>query len=177
KAGHNWDGVDRRHPTPGADGEAPRAELRGDRPAQSIRVDVDRLDEISALAGDVLVDGARAMRRTKALAALLGRWNRLSDRVIAVSERLREQGELKLADQIEGDVHLLRSDAFRLLRQHTDAVSAAQGQFALLAEWVGEARLIPLSSILAGFPRAARDLAREQGKEVECRVRGGETGV
>jgi len=152
-------------------------ELRGDRPAGSIRVDVDRLDEIAALAGDVLVEGARALRRTKDLNGLFSRWNRLSDRVIALTEQLRHEAPSRLVDQIEGDVHLLRSDTFRFARGQTEAASGAQAQFALLAERIGSARLIPLSGILAAFPRAVRDMAREQGKEVECVVRGGETGV
>src|SRR5690606_25533945 len=39
------------------------------------------------------------------------------------------------------------------------------------------ARLIPLSGIFAGLPGAARQLAREHGKEVHCTVEGGDTGV
>jgi two-component system chemotaxis sensor kinase CheA len=149
----------------------------GAKPAGSIRVDVDRLDEIAALAGDVLVEGARSMRRTRDLNALFARWARLSDRVIALAERLREMSGTKLVEQIEGDVHLLRSDTFRFARAQTEAASSAQAQFGLLAERIGNARLIPLSGVLAGFPRAARDMAKEQGKEVECLVKGGETGV
>jgi len=158
-------------------GDGAGIELRGDRPAGSIRVDVDRLDEIAALAGDVLVEGARALRRTKDLNGLFTRWNRLSDRVIALTEQLRHEAPSRLVDQIEGDVHLLRSDTFRFARGQTEAASGAQAQFAQLAERIGSARLIPLSGILAAFPRAVRDMAREQGKEVECVVRGGETGV
>ncbi|HEY6099599.1 MAG TPA: ATP-binding protein, partial [Anaeromyxobacter sp.] len=138
---------------------------------------VDRLDEIAALAGDVLVEGARSIRRSRDLNALFARWARLSDRVIALAERLREARAMKLVEQIEGDVHLLRSDTFRFARTQTEAASSAQAQFGLLAERIGNARLIPLSGVLAGFPRAARDMAKEQGKEVECVVRGGETGV
>ena len=160
-----------------AESEAPRAELRGDKPAQSVRVDVDRLDEIATLAGDLLVDGARAAARTRDLITLFTRWSRLADRVVSASEQLRTQGLVKAAEQIEGDVHLLRSDTFRFLRAHADSVSGAQGQFTLLADRVGAARLVPLSSILAGFPRAARDLAKEQGKQVDCVVKGGDTGV
>ena len=149
----------------------------GAKPTGSIRVDVDRLDEIAALAGDVLVEGARSMRRTRELNAIFGRWARLSDRVIALAERLHATKETKLAEQIEGDVHLLRSDTFRFARSQTEAASSAQAQFSLLAERIGTARLIPLSGVLAGFPRAARDMAKEQEKEVECVVKGGETGV
>jgi two-component system chemotaxis sensor kinase CheA/two-component system sensor histidine kinase and response regulator WspE len=153
-----------------------KAEL-GAKPVSSIRVDVDRLDEIAALAGDVLVEGARAIRRSRDLNALFARWARLSDRIVALAERLREAKASRLLEQIESDVHLLRSDTFRFARTQTEASSSAQAQFGLLAERIGNARLIPLSGVLAGFPRAARDMAREQGKEVECVVRGGETGV
>ena len=158
------------------DGAALKPEL-GARPTGSIRVDVDRLDEIAALAGDVLVEGARSIRRSRELNGLFGRWARLSDRVIALAERLRDPKTLRLVEQIEGDVHLLRSDTFRFARAQTEAASSAQAQFGLLAERIGNARLIPLSGVLAGFPRAARDIAKEQGKEVECIVKGGETGV
>ncbi len=164
-------------PIAAAEPQAPKAEFCGDKAATSIRVDVDRLDEIVALAGDLLVEGARAQGRTKELLSLLSRWGHVADGILAVTEKLRSDGDVKAADQIEGDIHLLRSDTFRFQRRQTDASSAAQRQFALLAERVGTARLIPLSEILAGFPRAARDLAREQGKEVDCTVRGGETGV
>ncbi|HVO19479.1 MAG TPA: response regulator [Anaeromyxobacter sp.] len=163
------------HPLRRADD--PRAELRGDRPTASIRVDVDRLDEIAALAGDVLVEGARSIRRSKELNGLFARWARVSDRIISLSERVRDPRNQRLVEQIEGDVHLLRSDTFRFARQQTEAASTAHAQFGQLAERIGAARLIPLSGVLAGFPRAARDMAREQGKEVECRVHGGETGV
>ncbi len=165
-------------PSPAAPGSPEgRLELRGDKPAASIRVDVDRLDEIAALAGDVLVEGERAIRRSRDLNALFARWGRLSDRVIALAERLRDARTARLVEQIEGDVHLLRSDTFRFARTQTEAASSSQAQFGMLAERIGEARLIPLSGVLAAFPLAARDMAREQGKEVECVVRGGETGV
>ncbi len=164
-------------PAPSAPSPEARLELRGDKPAASIRVDVDRLDEIAAIAGDVLVEGARAIHRSRELNALFARWGRLSDRVIALAERLRDARTARLVEQIEGDVHLLRSDTFRFSRVQSEAASSSQAQFGRLAERIGEARLIPLSGVLAAFPLAARDMAREQGKEVECVVRGGETGV
>jgi two-component system chemotaxis sensor kinase CheA/two-component system sensor histidine kinase and response regulator WspE len=154
----------------------PAAEVRT-AAATSIRIDVDRLDEIAALAGDVLVEGERAIRRTKDLNALFARWNRFSDRVIGLFERLRHERMERVLHTLEGDVHLLRSDTFRFARVQTEASSSSQMQFGMLNERVGSARLIPLSGIFAGFPRAVRDMGREQGKEVECIVRGGETGV
>jgi two-component system chemotaxis sensor kinase CheA/two-component system sensor histidine kinase and response regulator WspE len=179
-AGASAPGAAAERPTTTGEHEVVRPEAKaelGAKPVSSIRVDVDRLDEIAALAGDVLVEGARAMRRSRELNALFARWARLSDRIVALAEKLRDSGATRLLEQVEGDVHLLRSDTFRFARTQTEASSSAQAQYGLLAERIGTARLIPLSGVLAGFPRAARDMAREQGKEVECVVRGGETGV
>jgi len=159
-----------------AEREVPRVELRGDRPSQSIRVDVDLLDEIAAMAGDLLVDGAKAVDRTREIQSLLGRWNRLFER-LAQSRDGASPSASREADRIEGDFHLLRADSFRFLRRHVDAVSAVRGQMERLAEQVADARLVPLASILAGFPRAAVDLAREQGKELACEVHGANSGV
>jgi two-component system chemotaxis sensor kinase CheA/two-component system sensor histidine kinase and response regulator WspE len=156
---------------------AARVELRGDKAAASIRVDVDRLDEIAALAGDVLVEGARAIRRSRDLNALFSRWNRVSDRFITLLERLRDERNGRPFEQIENDVHLLRSDTFRFARAQSEASSGAQTQFGQLAERIGNARLIPISQVLAPFPRAVRDMGKEQGKDVECLVRGADTGV
>jgi two-component system chemotaxis sensor kinase CheA/two-component system sensor histidine kinase and response regulator WspE len=163
--------------TPRPPPRGPAKGVAGTTAATSIRIDVDKLDEIAAMAGDVLVEGERAIRRTKELNALFARWNRFSDRVIGLFEKIRHDGMERVLNTMEGDVHLLRSDTFRFSRTQTEASSSSQAQFGMLAERVGSARLIPLSGIFAGFPRAVRDMAREQGKEVECVVKGGETGV
>ena len=162
---------------PPTGGDAPRPEQRGDRSSASIRVAVERLDEIAALAGDVLVEENRGRDRARELASLFSRWSGVSERLLSATEDLRRDGSCGLADRLENDVHVLRGDTFRLLRRHFDAQSSTQGQLARLAERVDAARLIPLSGILAGLPRAARDLAKEQGKQIECTVVGGETCV
>jgi two-component system chemotaxis sensor kinase CheA/two-component system sensor histidine kinase and response regulator WspE len=145
----------------------------------SVRVGVERLDELAALAGDLLVDGARAGGRTREIQDLFARWGRVADQALSASaaRSARSRGADRAAERIERDVHILKSDTFRFLRRHADAVSGVQGQFARLADQVGQARLIPLSAILEAFPRAARDLARDQGKEVSCEVQGSDVGV
>jgi two-component system chemotaxis sensor kinase CheA/two-component system sensor histidine kinase and response regulator WspE len=153
--------------------EAPRAVGS----AASIRVAVQVLDELAAMSGDLLVDGARSQARTRELGGLLARWNRLSERIIGLSDQLRGREEASLVEHIETDIHTLRSDGFRFLRRHTDAVDGIQSQFDELAARVSSARLVPLASIFAAFPRAARDLAKEQKKEIDCAIQGGESGV
>jgi len=162
-----------RAPRDAPSGPAHRFELRGDGPAQTIRVDVDRLDEIGAMSGDLLVEGVRAVERIRELQGLVARWNRIADRLVARAERAGGRE----AERLERDLHLLKGDSFRFLRRHGDAVVGVKGQMERLADRVAEARLVPLASILEGFPAAAGDLAREQGKDLACEIRGAEAGV
>jgi len=143
----------------------------------SVRVEVQRLDALSALAGDLVVEGARARSRSAELAGLLARWSRFSDRALAVADRLRSAGDVPAADGVEEDVHRLRVDTFRFLRRHDDAVSGVGRELGRLSDQVTAARLLPLAELLAPLPRSARDLARELGKELLCEVQGGEVGV
>jgi len=162
---------------PAAPGPLPAEAPAPPRAASSVRVGVEELDRIAGLAGDLLVDGAKARGRTRELQELLARWSRLGDQALAAADELRHRAEARRGDRLARDVHLLRSDTFRFLRRHADAVSAVQAQLALLADRVGQARLVPLSALLAGLPRAARDLGAEQGKEVHCELEGAELGV
>jgi two-component system chemotaxis sensor kinase CheA/two-component system sensor histidine kinase and response regulator WspE len=157
---------------------APQPQARGPlRPApaqESIRIHLDALDEIAGLTGDVMVEGARSTARVEELKGLLEGWANLSDRLLAIAEATRNS---PLVAAVEGEIHRLRTDAFRFYHRHAESVGDVRDLLGTLAERVATARLIPLSGIFAGLPGAARQLAREHGKEVECLVDGGDTGV
>src|SRR5690606_27913450 len=90
---------------------------------RSIRVNVELLDAVGLLSGDLLVDSARSRLRAKELDGLLQRYARLGDRFLRVTESLHATGELRqVLDGIESDLHLLRDDAFRFTRGHGDGV-------------------------------------------------------
>ena len=141
---------------------------------RSIRVNVEVLDSLGQLAGDLLVESARARLRSKQLGAILERFARVSERLL----RAGEVGEGHLAlERLEGDLHLLRDDAFRFVRQHGDGVDALHGNLSQLADEVAQARLVPLSTVFDAFPRAVREMARTQGKEVELSIENADAGV
>ncbi|HEY3452830.1 MAG TPA: response regulator [Myxococcales bacterium] len=146
---------------------------------RSIRVAVDALDLLGALAGDLLVEGARANLRAGELAGLIQRVNRMGDRFLAFVDRVagKVPAEIAALTRLESDLHLLRDDTFRFVRQNADGTNALNGYLERLAEQVAEARLVPLSTVFAAFPRAVRDVARQQGKEVELNVDNAEVGV
>ncbi|MDO8318539.1 hybrid sensor histidine kinase/response regulator [Rhodoferax sp.] len=90
----------------------------------------------------------------------------------------RRRKELqKVLDYLEGE-HLFMVDIENRLSKLNK--SAARDQRALAAMTdsllhdVKEMQLLPFASLLDVMPRLARDLAREQGKEVELALQGGE---
>lgn len=174
---------DRTHPPVEANGQAAHPGAHGpqaaprDLAAVSIRVDLDALDEIAGLAGDTLVEGARAGARTLELKALLDGWNAVADKLLHLAEQ-NDRPELRpLAEEIEDEVHRLRTRAFRFFHHHAESVGGVQRLLATLAEKVADARLLPLGQLFADLPRTAAALAREQGREVEVVIEGAETGI
>src|SRR5690606_24282018 len=100
-----------------ADTSVPREEVtapKGQALERSIRVNVELLDSVGLLAGDLLVESARSRIRARELEGLLQRHSRISDRFLRIAEAIHIEGPLRdELDAIEGDLHLLRDDSFR----------------------------------------------------------------
>ena len=145
---------------------------------RSIRVNVEILDALGLLAGDLLVESARSGLRGGEIQGLFERFSRLGDNLLKISEghQLETKQRERLA-QLESDLHLLRDDAFRFVRSHADGYNTLHGNLTQMADHVAEARLIPLASVFEAFPRAARDLAHAQNKHIELVVENTNAGV
>jgi len=169
-----------RAPAQGKEEEAPAA-TTGTKTAiadRSIRVNVEVLDQLGLLSGDLLVESARGRLRGSETADLFERFSRMGDRFLRLAERLHLQGELRAElDRAESDLHMLRDDAFRFLRRNDDGMNTLHGNLAKMADAVAEARLVPLATVFDAFPRAMRELARSQSKEVEFVIENADIGV
>jgi two-component system chemotaxis sensor kinase CheA len=145
---------------------------------RSIRVNVEILDALGVLAGDLLVESARGRLRGLETAHLFERFSRLSDRFLRLGEELQLSPEQRTAlEGIESDLLMLRDDAFRFVRRNDDGINTLHGNLAKMADMVSEARLVPLSTVFEAFPRAMRELARQQGKEVDLAIENADIGV
>ena len=131
----------------------------------SVRIGAARLDAVMREAEGLLSTRTAARQRVKGFReanAVLAAWRkevaggRPAPRPIAaeLQERLA-----KLTSAAERDERALVVMTGALLRQ------------------VREMHLLPVASLLEGFPRTARELAREQGKKVELTILGGEIEV
>jgi chemotaxis protein histidine kinase CheA len=157
--------------------EAPSAAKSGvaDR---SIRVNVEVLDSLGLLAGDLLVESARGRLRSSETEALFERFSRLGDRFLRLAEQVEIPAPVRVAlDRVESDLHMLRDDAFRFVRRNDDGINTLHGNLAKMADHVAEARLVPLSTVFDAFPRAVREMSRAQGKEVDLVIENADIGV
>jgi two-component system chemotaxis sensor kinase CheA len=114
-----------------------------------IRIDVRKLDELTEIAGGIVVSQAR--------------FENALDEVLAV---LRELGDLGVASHVATAIAALREGAF----DNRSRVQSLEAQ-------VRELRLLSLSSLFDVYPRAVHDIAREQQKDVRVDVRGSDVEI
>jgi two-component system, chemotaxis family, sensor kinase CheA len=153
---------------------------------RSIRVQVETLDALGLLSGDLLVESARARLKAKELQAIFERFSRLTENLVRLGEASLDTvvaeapSNPKLRPRLqefESDLHLLRDDAFRFVRSHSDGINMLRGSLGQMAEHVSDARLVPLASIFEAFPRAVREMAEAQGKHIDLVVDNASVGV
>ncbi|AKQ65852.1 Signal transduction histidine kinase CheA [Myxococcus hansupus] len=167
------------HPAPahGRDEEAPSA-AKSAVADRSIRVNVEVLDSLGLLAGDLLVESARGRLRSSETEELFERFSRLGDRFLRLAEEIDISVDVReQLDRVESDLHMLRDDAFRFVRRNDDGINTLHGNLAKMADHVAEARLVPLSTVFDAFPRAVREMSRTQGKEVDLVIENADIGV
>jgi len=170
---------------PKAKGDERRKSVSYASPAEeTIRVATSKLDALLTQSGELLVAGLKIDQRLHELEEIehtLEDWTRewlkgrsaLSTLRETEAEALRPLVRLldlnqdKLRD-LGGRISNLRRgfsrDALHLSRVTND-----------LGEDVMKVRMLPVATVFEAFPRLVRDLARENGKEVELKTEGAET--
>ncbi len=148
---------------------------------ETVRVETRKLDDLLTLVGELSVIEGRGQHRLLLMDDLLEQWTML------------ERSRRKFQSMLRGvEVDARTSEALRaeneVLAQLGSRIRVARDAFYedgarlettanTLEEHVHAARLLPLSTLFALFPRMVRDLAKQQGKEVELVIEGGEISV
>ncbi len=144
----------------------PVPERVGEPVRETVRVEVGRVDTILNLAGELMVlDAAR-----KQWLEDLSQWMGMLDtaRVVAQGAGLKGLGEQ--AQRLSEDASRAVKRYRRLFAQQAELVRELHYQVSTL-------RMLPTRSIFSTLPRAARDLAREEEKELEILIEGEDTEV
>lgn len=150
---------------------------------ETIRVETQKLDALMTQAGELAVTKIRIAHRlaeVEALTSLWEEWSRdLSVNRFTLNSNEHNDSKNKQVqafyhrteerlDRLGLLVHRLRSAAY----EDTARLDVVTNE---LEEGIRTLRLLPLSTIFQLFPRMVRDLAKEQGKEINLVIEGGDT--
>ena len=162
-------------PPAGETRPAPRAPARKAPAGQSLRVALDKLESLTHLAPEMVIQSLKATERHSELRRVEQSLARLRDRVRearlgpAVRSRIAELGDY--ADALDGMVRQMRE----LVMHFSDDQARLTVITEELRQHVIDLTMLPVGTVFDTFPRAVRDLARSFGKEVELTMTGRET--
>ncbi|MGC9528275.1 MAG: hybrid sensor histidine kinase/response regulator, partial [Limnospira sp.] len=156
---------------------------------ETIRVATRNLDGLMTQTGELTVTKTRIAHRLAEIEELTNLWEEWSRDAFINRFALHD---LDVRDGSPGDSGVMgqlqsyhqrsidRLDRFgRLVNQVRTSIYEDMARLELISDELEEGvrtlRLLPLSTIFNLFPRMVRDLAREQGKQVELVVEGGQT--
>ncbi|MEG4011084.1 MULTISPECIES: hybrid sensor histidine kinase/response regulator [unclassified Microcoleus] len=156
---------------------------------ETIRVATKNLDDLMTQAGELTVTKTRLVHRLAELEKITTLWedwsresfiNRLADHQIETEKTGSEQNEIFMQFQKyyqRTEEHLEHLGT--LVNRLNNLVDEDTARLELIAEELSSGirtlRLLPLSTIFNIFPRAVRDLAKQEEKEVALVIEGGET--
>jgi chemotaxis protein histidine kinase CheA/CheY-like chemotaxis protein len=149
----------------------------------TLRVDVHKLDTLAELSGDLLRQRAgseNALHRIGQISECLRDELRALKLVISGPQPAGQAGGQGLqelwADLNEAQARLedLQGQLASTLYLTRDEIFEGRNRLDELEDAVRDLRLLPLSSLLGRYPRAIRDMAKEQGKQVSVSATGGE---
>ncbi|HEY1332596.1 MAG TPA: hybrid sensor histidine kinase/response regulator [Actinomycetota bacterium] len=153
---------------------------------ETVRVATAKLDGLMAQVGELLVGSIGASQRISELRALsdeLTEWTAGFRKSRSQFRRLLQMAEsdapevvpflLSTQERIQ-QVHTQVEDLRRRLEADDRRMTHVTNE---LQDEVRRTRMLPVATVFDAFPRMARDLARDLGKEVALEVRGGEIEV
>jgi two-component system chemotaxis sensor kinase CheA len=167
------------------------------RPAETLRVDIDRLDYLMNLAGQLVINKARFTRIGDSMRQLLDQKcvTRNFENTLSALTKLSDDtngsprgGAEKQLEQMRGHVRRLAVEVEQVLSAATQ-LSHARGHVGELLESVHQldlvsdgiqksvmdTRMVPIGPLFTRFRRVIRDITRSSGKEMKLEIRGEKT--
>ncbi|MBE9166806.1 hybrid sensor histidine kinase/response regulator [Pleurocapsales cyanobacterium LEGE 06147] len=153
----------------------------------TIRVEPEKLDTLLTQAGELSVTKLRLTQRMSEIEDILNFWEEWSKDTLANRLVFHQIEQHPDNEELKRVQHFQESTATRiehlgvLINQLKSAAYEDTTRLDTVAErlesGIQNLRLLPLSNIFSLFPRMVRDLAKQQGKEINFVVEGGDTKV
>ena len=169
-----------------------------DKPAETIRVDIERLDQLMNLAGQLVINKARFAQLGDQLKTLstrkqsvysLANVGTLLENILSEADQASgttaETPFMKIVrrhvQQIRGDLEVVRADLDQLCqaRSMVNGVSEAVHQLDRIADGIQKSvmdtRMVPIGPLFGRFKRVIRDITRSNAKDIQLVIRGEKT--
>ena len=183
-------------------GDSPKGDApKGDSPKEEyLKIPISRINHLLNLIGEMVISKVRSSYKMR-LMKKVSRQSLLAEKMLYELENLIKEAKLipdellqfqgtviRASQEMESAAHLLNhlhttESLFGTLRKelaevHDDIqteVFHLNPVIEELQQKMKEMRMLPCATLFEGFPRLVRDIARQQEKEVELTLRGGET--
>ncbi|MGL5922668.1 hybrid sensor histidine kinase/response regulator [Chroococcidiopsis sp.] len=172
-------------PQPAPAAEASESAQTSNYQVDTIRVEPQKLDTLMTQAGELTVTKLRIAQRMGEIEEILALWEEWSrDAFVnrSVFDKIERGLQANNIKQLQNFQHRSEQRLERLGSLINHLKSTAYEDTARLDIVTGELesgiktlRLLPLSNMFALFPRLVRDLAKQQGKEINLLIEGGDT--
>ncbi len=164
-----------------------------DRPAETVRVDIDRLDQLMNLTGQLVISKARFAQlceqlkelttRKQAFHSLMTLDSRLTTVLSGVSDAdCPELHSLRShVTGIQGDLDMIRHSIEQLMQSRPIINELAEAVHQLgrvsdgIQKSVMDTRMVPVGPLFSRFKRVIRDITRGNGKDIRLIIRGEKT--
>jgi two-component system, chemotaxis family, sensor kinase CheA len=181
---------------PAANGSGNTASEMKSKPAETLRVDIERLDQLMNLAGQLVINRARFGQISEGLKNLVS-FRSISQSLSSVqhyaariSQTLSEdkrpgvdstEALSDLATKMRADLELLQRDVAQLTKIRTEVASLSDAVHQLdrvsdgIQSTVMDTRMVPIGPLFTRFKRVIRDLTRDNHKDIRLEIIGENT--
>jgi two-component system chemotaxis sensor kinase CheA len=180
----------------GAGRTTPRAasESNSGRPVETLRVDIERLDQLMNLAGQLVISRARfaqigeglkqyalPKQTVQSLANASTHLRRLSHELESSAVGTNNAALASHVRRLEADLESVQSDVRRLseMRGAVNELFEAVHQLGRVSDGIQQSvmdtRMVPIGPLFQRFKRVIRDITRDTGKDVRLVLRGEKT--
>ncbi|MHB8835878.1 MAG: hybrid sensor histidine kinase/response regulator [Candidatus Methylomirabilia bacterium] len=142
---------------------------------ETIRVTTQKLDDLMNQVGEILVTRIKFDERLAEIRAIEHQIEQFQQAWAAVRRRSGLGADPWVAREIGERVARLQDDIRHLatgFNEDTLRITLVSGE---LQESINRVRMLPLSALFNLFPRLLRDIARQEGKEIDLVIEGGQT--
>ncbi|KAB8318569.1 hybrid sensor histidine kinase/response regulator [Tolypothrix campylonemoides VB511288] len=153
----------------------------------TIRVESQKLDKLLTQVGELVVTKGQIADQLVEIDEMITLWEELNRQAFVIRQAYRDLERRGLGDQLqqmqnscsltENRLKQLGEYLNRLQKKAFDYTARLEIISNELQSGVTSLRLLPLSTIFHLFPRTVRDLAKQQGKEVDLQIVGEQISV